>query len=308
MMGDTPSVSAVILTMNAERNIKPLLRALQSQTVPPCEILVADSESTDGTVAIAEACGARILPIKRSEFNHGGTRDRALRQTRGEYVLFLTHDALPADDQMIAHLLTALTCSPQTAAAYGRQLPREDASRMERLVRDYNYPAESHVYSAKDIPAHGIKAFFMSDVCALYRRDAYEDIGGFETDIRTNEDMFFAARALSSGYAVAYAADARVVHSHNFSLKEQYQRNFIQGYEIERHQALLSGASAEGVSQNSEGMKLVKVVTKKLLSQGRLFSWIHFGFDCCARYAGSYMGKRTARNEAHNQSTGGKTK
>ena len=297
-MGVTPSVSAIILTMNAEKNIAPLLQALQNQTVVPCEIIVADSESTDNTVPIAKACGAKFLPIRRSEFNHGGTRDYALKQSKGKYVLFLTHDAVPANNVLIERMVDALESTPKMAVVYGRQLPREDATYMECLVRDYNYPAEGHVYESKDIPAHGIKTFFMSDVCALYRRDVYEKIGGFETDIKTNEDMFYAANAIGNGYAVGYAADAEVVHSHNFSLKEQYLRNFIQGYEIERHKKLLSAASGENVSQNSEGVKLVKVVTKRMLSKGRVFPWIHFGFDCCARYAGSYMGKKKARNEA----------
>lgn len=297
-MGMLPSISAIILTMNAEKNIAQLIQSIRNQTVVPCEIIVADSESVDKTVSIAKDLGARILPIKRSEFNHGGTRDYALKQSTGKYVLFLTHDAVPANKFLIERLVDTLESSPKMAAVYGRQLPREDATYMERLVRDYNYPAEGHVYEIKDIPVHGIKTFFMSDVCAMYRRDVYEKIGGFETDIKTNEDMFYAANAINNGYAVGYAANAEVVHSHNFSLREQYQRNFIQGYEIERHKKLLSSASGENVSQNSEGMKLVKNVTRKMLSKGRVFSWIHFGFDCCARYAGSYMGKKKARDKA----------
>lgn len=294
----TPSVSAIIMTMNAEKNIASLLQALRNQSYVPCEIIVADSESTDKTVSIAKEYGAKIIPIKRKEFNHGGTRHYALKQSKGEYVLFMTHDAVPANDVLIERLVNTLKNTPSMAVAYGRQLPREDATYMERLIREYNYPAEGYVYKAKDIPAHGIKTFFMSDVCALYRRDIYEKIGGFETDVKTNEDMFYAANAIGNGYAVGYTADAEVVHSHNFTLRDQYQRNYIQGYEIERHKRLLSSPNGENVSQNSEGMKLVKNVTKKMLSHGRVLSWMRFGFDCCARYAGSYMGKKKARNEA----------
>lgn len=294
-MENTPcaQVSVIILTLNAENNIAPLLKAVQAQSITPCEIIVADSESKDNTVSIAKAMGAVVLPIKRSEFNHGGTRDYALRQSKGDYVLFLTHDAVPKNNQVIARLLSTLVHEPQMAAAYARQLPREDATYMERLVRDYNYPARSHTYDAKDIPEHGIKTFFMSDVCAMYRREIYLALGGFETNIKTNEDMFFAARAIRGGYSIGYDATAEVVHSHNFTLKEQYQRNYIQGYEIELHKELLAAAS-----QNSEGMKLVKLVSGQMLSKGRLFSWIHFGFDCCARYAGSFMGKRKARKNS----------
>ena len=80
---------------------------------------------------------------------------------------------------------------------------------------------------------------------------------------------------------------SEVYHSHNLSLAEQYKRNYIQGYELERHKALLGN-----VSQNEEGWKLVAYVTKKLLAKGRLISFIHFGFDCLARFLGSKMGKR----------------
>lgn len=292
-MIDKPSISAIVLTMNAEKNIAPLLSALHSQTVVPAEIIVADSESSDNTITIAEEYGAKILPVLRREFDHGRTRDKAFKQSIGEYVLFLTHDAVPANNVLIERMVSMLEGNTNMAAVYARQLPREDATYMERLVRNYNYPAEGHVYDAKDITVHGIKTFFMSDVCAMYRRDVYEKIGGFEKNIKTNEDMFYATNAIRNGYAVGYAADAEVVHSHNFTLKDQYRRNFIQGYEIERHKELLAAAS-----QNSEGVKLVKAVSKAMLSKGRFLAWIHFGFDCCARYAGSYMGKRKARKEA----------
>lgn len=291
------SISVIILTLDAEKNIELLLQSLKKQTFAPAEIIVADSESTDKTVSIAQKCGAKILPIERRKFNHGGTRDYAFKQSKGNYVLFLTHDAIPADNYLIERLIGVLESNPEIAVAYGRQLPRKDATYMECLVRNYNYPAEGHVYNLEDIPAHGIKTFFMSDVCALYRRDVYEKLGGFETDIKTNEDMFYAAKAIQNGYSVSYAADAEVVHSHNFSLKEQYQRNFIQGYEIERHKQLLSDAHGESISQNSEGINLVKLVSKQMLCKGKILSWIHFGLDCCARYAGHWMGKKKARKE-----------
>ncbi len=304
-MTDATTISAIILTVNAEKNIELLLNALKNQTVKPHEIIVADSESTDKTVSIARELGAMVLTIKRSEFNHGGTRDYAFKKSKGDYVLFLTHDAVPANGVLIEKLIEKMESSPKIAVVYGRQLPREDATYMERLVRNYNYPVEEYVYDSTDISKHGIKTFFMSDVCALYRRDVYEKIGGFENGIKTNEDMFYAANAIHNGYSVGYAANAEVIHSHNFSLTEQYQRNYIQGYEIERHKMLLSAPSGEYVSQNSEGIKLVKIVSKKMLSKGRVLSWMHFGFDCCARYLGSYMGKRKARKDGWMDGTEG---
>lgn len=285
------SVSVVIMTLNAEEMIGSLLEGLVHQTVKPMEIIVADSESNDRTVEICNQYEeVRILAIKRMDFNHGGSRDLAFKHTSGDFVLFMTHDAEPCDSLMIENLLKVHAQHPMAAAVYGRQLPKDDATYTERLIREYNYPDRSHICSETDIIRCGIKTFFLSDVCAMYRRSAYVDVGGFEKNVKTNEDMFFAAAAIRRGYTIAYSADAKVKHSHNLTLREQYKRNFIQGYEIARHKKLLASAS-----QHAEGLKLVKYVSIRLLSKGRVFSWVRFGFDCCARYAGNYLGKRSAR-------------
>ena len=95
-------VSVIIPTLNAEAWLDRLLDRLIRQTVA-AEILVIDSESDDATcrIAASHAPRVRLLHVPRERFNHGGTRDFALRQSTGEYVLFLTQDALPADRYII---------------------------------------------------------------------------------------------------------------------------------------------------------------------------------------------------------------
>ena len=284
------SISVIIPTLNAEKDLPSLLRALQVQTLQPEEILVVDSESADGTVRIAEEAAGdlpvRILSEKRAEFDHGKTRDCALRGSVGDTIVFLTQDAVPADEYFLENLVRPLS-EEKVAVATGRQLPKADATPMEKLIRTFNYPAESHIRSEADVPKMGIKAFFCSDVCAAYSRAIYEALGGFDYPLKTNEDMFFAAQAIRGGYRIAYAAEARVLHSHNFSLKEQYERNRIQGYEIERHRPLLGD-----VSKVSEGFRLARFVSCGLLKQGRVLSFARFGLDCFARLFGSRAGRR----------------
>ena len=286
-------ISVIIPTLNAEKELPSLLEALSAQTLPPDEILVVDSGSDDGTARIAEDAGKgafagrlRVIPVSRKEFDHGKTRDRALRASQGNTVVFLTQDAVPADEHFLENLIRPLSAG-KVAVVTGRQLPKADATPMEKLIRTFNYPAESHIRSEADVPKMGIKAFFCSDVCAAYNRQIYEELGGFVYPLKTNEDMFFAARAIRNGYRVAYAAEARVLHSHNFSLKEQYERNRIQGYEIERHRPLLGN-----VSKVSEGFRLARFVSCGLLKQGRVLSFARFGLDCFARLFGSRAGRR----------------
>ena len=92
------------------------------------------------------------------------------------------------------------------------------------------------------------------------------------------------------------AADAQVFHSHNLMLKEQFQRNRIQGYEIERHRELLGN-----VSQVPEGWKLVRYMSAQLLKKGKLGSFVHFGLDCCARFLGSRAGRKEYLREERQQ-------
>lgn len=81
--------------------------------------------------------------------------------------------------------------------AYARQLPKNDCHIVEQYTRQFNYPEQSRVNTKADIPTLGIKTFFCSDVCAAYRRDLFEELGGFESPVIFNEDMFFAANAMT---------------------------------------------------------------------------------------------------------------
>ena len=288
-------ISVIIPALNAEKELPGLLQALAGQTLRADEIILTDSESVDRTCRIAEAEGIRVIPVLRKEYDHGGTRDMALRVSSGDVVVFLTQDAVPADSGFLEKLVQPLS-QEGVAVVTGRQLPKADATPMEKLVREFNYPAESHIRSEADVEKMGIKAFFCSDVCAAYNREIYLELGGFEHPLKTNEDMFYAAKTLRNGYKVAYAADAQVFHSHNLTLKEQYQRNRIQGYEIERHRELLGN-----VSQVPEGWKLVRYMSAQLLKKGRLFSFVHFGLDCFARFLGSRMGRKEYLREEQPQ-------
>lgn len=288
-----PFISVVIPTLNAGDGIVRLLDALQEQRRAPDEILVVDSSSDDGTgEKVARHHGVELLTIPREEFNHGATRDQALRRTHGDFILFLTQDAMPEDDHYIESMLHAFN-DPAVAMVSGRQIARDDARPFERLVREYNYPAESYTRSREDIPRMGIKAYFASDVCSAYRRSAYLQVGGFER-VSTNEDMFIAAAFLHNDWKIAYCAEARVKHSHNFTLRQQYQRNFAMGREIQLHQNLLGNVPLGG-----EGKSLMKHVVEGLIADRHYFEIASFGMDCVARLYGNVRGTQAGEKDVN---------
>lgn len=285
-------VSVVIPTLDAEREIEDLLRILGSQSLKPIEILVVDSESKDHTVAVVQRhAGVRILQIERRDFNHGATRDMALRETTGDFVCFLTQDAVPASDDYLARLVAPMIEDADIALVSGRQLPKADARRFEQLVRRFNYPDSPSVRSKDDLDKFGIKTFFASDACSAYRRSAYLACGGFER-VNTNEDMLMAARFVASGLKVAYEPSAEVYHSHNLTPSQQFARNRAVGMFLESHADDLMCASEIG-----EGGRLVKAVSSELLREGRFGELFAFGFDCCARLLGNRAGRMAARKE-----------
>lgn len=292
-MTAVPSISVVIPTLNAEGEIGTLLGLIEAQTLKPREILVVDSSSDDGTaVEVAQHPMAEFLVINRKDFNHGTTRDMALRRTTGEFVCFLTQDAVPASDRYLEKLVAPMFTDSDIALVSGRQLPKAEARRFEQLVRGFNYPDGPSVRSKADLSRYGIKTFFASDACSCYRREAYLVCGGFEA-VNTNEDMLIAARFIAAGLKVAYEPTAEVFHSHNLTPSQQYARNRAVGRFLEEHADDLMHASEIG-----EGGKLARSVSSQLLREGRVGECFAFGVDCVARFLGNRTGRSEARRDA----------
>lgn len=285
-------ISVIIPTLNAEHDIEGLLTVLGRQSIQPIEILVVDSASEDRTIELIQKHkGVRLMQIDRQDFNHGSTRDLALRESRGDFVCFLTQDAVPVSDDYLELLVAPMVDDSEIALVSGRQLPKADARRFEQLVRGFNYPDSSSVRSKRDIKKYGIKTFFASDTCSAYRRAAYLECGGFE-HVNTNEDMLMAARFITSGMKVAYEPRAEVYHSHNFTPSQQFARNRAVGFFLESHADDLMH-----ISETGEGGRLVKSVSLQLLREGNFGEFVAFGVDCCARLLGNRAGRRAARKE-----------
>lgn len=278
-------ISVVIPTLNAAAEIGALLIAIAGQTMKPNEIIIVDSESDDETVSLASVYpSTRVIQIRRADFNHGGTRDMALRASSGDIVLFFSQDIVIKDETLIEALVRA-TLQDNVACAYSRQIARDDAPLYEKYIREFNYPPESSLRSADDIAQLGIKAFFLSDVCSAYQRDAYLAVGGFDNPVPTNEDMLIAAKFLQAGYRIAYCSEAAVLHSHHYGWKQEYARNFLIGKVLYQYRGRFRGVKTE-----SEGVRLVAYVLRRLLKRGAIGSCFKFCFLCSAKLLGNRMG------------------
>lgn len=287
---DNRTIDVIIPTYRPGKEFRLLLERLKQQSVPVRRVVIINTEKKFWDSRWEQEFPfTEVHHIKKEEFDHGGTRRKAAELTDAEIMVFMTQDALPADRDLIRNL-TAPLKEPETAAAYARQLPNASCSFVERYTRSFNYPDKSSVKSREDLPVYGIKTFFCSNVCAAYRKDVYESLGGFAEHTIFNEDMIYAFAVIQHGYWIAYAADAKVIHSHNYTCMQQFRRNFDLGVSQAEYPEVFQTASSE-----SEGIRLVKKTFRYLCVNGRRRLIPGFVLQSGFKYAGYLAGKNYRR-------------
>ena len=285
-----------------------LLHMLNRQRLLPEKIVLMVTEEKPSPGQMSEGVFGRWvsesrIPVEchflsREEFDHGGTRNAGMGFCDSDFVLCMTQDAVPENEFLTEELLKPFRgtfCGAEEGrlgdvellVSYGRQLPAKDCKLLERYTRGFNYPEESRVKTAADIPELGIKTFFASNVCALYKRSLFLARGGFPERTIFNEDMIFAGRAVRDGYGITYAAEARVLHSHNLSGAAQFHRNFDLAVSQAEHPEVFGGIRSEG-----EGLRLVKTTALSLINGGNGFLLPALFWTSACKYAGYFLGKR----------------
>lgn len=231
-----------------------------------------------------------IIEIEAKDFDHGATRNMGARLSSADLLIFMTQDAVPAERSLVSSFVREFEKYQDVNIAYGRQLPNQDCRLVEQFTRRFNYPEESRVKSIQDLESMGIKTFFFSDVCGAYRRRPFLQRGGFESPIIFGEDLVHTAKCVSDGERVAYVAEAKVYHSHNYNCLQQFHRNFDGGVVQAVYAELFKDIPSEG-----EGIKLVKKTAACLLRIGKPFLLLELFFQSAFKYAGYFLGKRYER-------------
>ena len=281
-----PSIDVVIPSYKPGASFRTLLSRLSDQTYPVRNILIINTDERKFDSSVVRGIPrAEVFHISKAEFDHAGTRNMGAGFSDADYILYMTQDALPADKTLVERLLQAFR-DPKVKISYARQIPNRDCRVIEGYTRSFNYPSRSKVKSFDDLEELGIKTFFCSNVCACYDRVFLREMGGFSAPCIFNEDMIFAGRAIKLGYSVAYVAEARVIHSHNYSALQQFRRNFDNGVSQAMHPEIFRGVNNEG-----EGEKLVRNTIKYLRSVGYGYMVPRLLFHSAAKYAGFRMGR-----------------
>lgn len=287
-------VTVLIPTWKPDERLDELLRRLSRQTLLPSRVLLLNTVDEDQDGGLTDLVDEyrdcfpvlSVFHIEKRQFDHGGTRHLGMTFADTELVLCMTQDAVPKDRHLVSALARYFE-DPLVGAAYARQLAVRGSSPLERYSRSFNYPDTSRVKSKEDLESLGIKTFFCSDVCAMWRRDIYLEMGGFERRTIFNEDMILAGKMIQAGYRIAYAADAMVWHSHSYSCVKQLKRNFDLGVSQADHPEIFSMASSTG-----EGIRLVKQTASWLIRSAHAALLPKLILDSGCKYLGYFLGKR----------------
>lgn len=255
------NIGLVIPTLNAGESFAKLLENIELQNIKISEKIIIDSGSVDDTLLLGEKYNYKIIKIEK--FNHGNSRKIAVENLhKSDVVVFITQDIELYDINSIAKL-TEIFQNSSIAATYGRQIPKNDANPIAKHNRFFNYPSKSAIKKFEDKNLLGIKTVFLSDSFAAYHINILRKIGNFPENVIIGEDMYIAAKMLNNGYEIYYNAEAKVYHSHNYNLMQEFKRYFDTGVFHSREKWIIkSFGKSEG-----EGIKIVLSQLKYLYSE-----------------------------------------
>lgn len=210
-------VDIVIRAHNDMPLIEETLRAVRTQTVP-AKVTVMDNASQDGTTAVAKKIADAVIHVPAGTYVPGKILNQAMEATTSGRVVFLNSDCTPLDDHWLEALLAGFD-SDQVAAVFSRQMPRPDCLPLFAKDTEDTFGDGSQQAAWKH-------CFSMAS-SAIPRR-IWNDMP-FNPNIQYSEDIEWTWRARRQGYAIHYCPESRVYHSHNYTVKQWYRRQYGEG-------------------------------------------------------------------------------
>ncbi|KGR73086.1 glycosyltransferase family 2 protein [Streptococcus phocae subsp. salmonis] len=207
------------------------------------DVMITDSESNDNSVAIIEKFAnrygnLRLIHLKKSNYSHGGTRQMAAELSTAKYMVYLSQDAVPANENWLSEMIKPFSLNPNIVAVLGKQRPRLNC--FPAMKYDINAVFSEQgvkdaitIWTREDASLKGkyTKESFYSDVCSAAPREFLVNTIGYRL-VQYSEDYEYGKDILDAGYMKAFNGKAIVEHSNDVSLLEYKNRIFDENYNI----------------------------------------------------------------------------
>lgn len=269
---------------NAEKEIEQLHKSLLKQkNVDINEIKYILTQSNDETEEKLKNMNLEYKKIKKEEFSHSRTREIEALESKADIIVFITQDIIIEKENWLYNLTKDIQ-EGTVDACYSRQLCNNNS--IEKYTRESNYPEKSKIVTKGDITKLGLKAFFFSDASSAIKKDTFVKLNGYDNkNFPTNEDMYIAYKLIINGYKIKYCADSEVIHSHKFTLKQQYKRYYDTGKFFKENDYL------NEYKVNKAGGGLAIYILKRAFQDKNWKVLVQFVPNMCARFIGMKMGK-----------------
>ena len=275
-------ISIILPIYNGEKYLKKLVEKIRDQEGNyEIELIALVSKSFDKSLEEAQKLFDKIIEVNK--FNHARTRHEGAMRASGDILVFITQDILPYDNQWLKNLINPL--NKKVIAAFSRQIAYEKHSNIEKIIREFNYPNKDRICNKGMKEENGRKNIFYSDASSAIIKDKFFELGGYDFQVPTSEDVYLANKIVESGYSFIYASQSRIWHSHQLSLKETYKRYRDIG-KFER----MYGNEIDFSKTQNEGNKVLICLIKELLKRKNIKELIYLPFDMGARWIGYKYG------------------
>ncbi|WP_251860513.1 glycosyltransferase [Clostridium sp. Marseille-Q2269] len=279
------NVSIICPIYNGEKYIESLNESLEKQkNVCIKDITYILTESKDNSEIILKNFSLNYSKISKKDFSHSLTREKFAMKAKGQIIVFITQDIIIQDDVWLYELTKDIS-NGICHASFSRQV--SNSKGIEHYIRPKNYPNKSRIVSNKDIDRYGLMTFFFSDASAAIRKDIFVKLNGYDNkNLIISEDMYIAYKLIKNGYKIKYCSNSVVIHSHEFTLKQLFNRYFDTGVFFANNNYL------NKYGENKSGFSLLKDVAKNSLAsrEYRIF------FNILPNFASRFIGMKLGKN------------
>lgn len=231
-------VTVVVLTKNAEPFLEDTLPAIFNQETDfDFDVLVIDSGSKDRTLEILAAYPIKVIRIPPETFNHGETRNLAVREAnpQSDTIVLLSQDATPYNSSWLQNLVQPFREDVQIAGVFSRHVPREDASAsvVRQLATGIQCGGEQRLDKRmpermEEFEKNRFWYNFFSNTSSAIMREVWREFPFEKVDFA--EDALWADTVIRNGYTIVFEPQSIVIHSHSYSILEQFRQNVDHAY------------------------------------------------------------------------------
>lgn len=281
---DGATVSVIVRALNEAEHIGRLLASIQAQSVLPDEVILVDSGSTDGTVAIAEQFGAAITHIPPSEFTFGRALNWGCEQAKGEVLVFVSAHVYPLDPSWLAKLIEPFS-DDDVALSYGGQTGDHRSNFAEIRLLEAWFPDEPNPDQSEP---------FCNNANCAVRRSVWQELG-YDESLPGLEDIAFGRQVLETNRRISYVPDARIAHVHEEGFRQtlnRYRREAM-AYQTIFGKAEMSLLKALGLATVNAAGDAAAVVRSRQFEDA--LPALKFRI---AQFLGAYLGHRTSESQS----------